>query len=169
MKMSGRWAFRGSRKRAVLGAVAAAALVATGISANSVAHAESNRRICEYSFMAMPKNFPNPLMHVSLGMNYKRHGACPAMDASRLAAAVSKTYKSNFVDVEQVLPNPAEKWDCESWGSRHQTYLDPWLGSDPCTHMDADVIYAFFWQDPTTPNPPRPDHEVVGHYHNYEL
>ncbi|HEY6795308.1 MAG TPA: hypothetical protein VI248_11575 [Kineosporiaceae bacterium] len=157
VKIPGRGAFRWPRKRAVLGALTAAALVATPLSIRSAAHAESNRRICAYTFKATPRNYSNPLMHISLGLNYKKDGDCPPVNPYKLV-------QTGYADLDQISPNPVHKWTCEDWGRTHQTYLDPDLGADPCNNMRTDFMYAFFWQDPTTPNPPAPSHQMLSHY-----
>ena len=125
------------------------------------ARAESGRRICEYSFKARPRHSENPriqgnpLLRVSLGLDYKKDGACPTLSTDKLVA-------SGYVDADQVFPNAVPKWTCQDWGRTHQTYLTD-LGADPCPEMQADSVYAFFWQDPTTPNAAKPSYLYLGH------
>lgn len=159
------------RSRTARSLLAASALLAfaagSGVAAMASAHAESGRRICEYSFKAQPENTDpdnprqkNPLLHISLAMDYKKDGACPSLDPARIAS-------TGYVDAGQVNPkNPVNKWTCEDWGSTHQTYLTD-LGSDPCAKMDDDVIYAFIWQDPTTPNAAAPSYRELGNWRVY--
>jgi hypothetical protein len=147
---------RGRRARGLVAAAAAATMVAGALAVTAEAHADSGRRICEYSFKALPKNNhpdnprnSNPLLQISLGINYKKDGACPSVDPKKLAA-------TGYVDAEQVNPKKkVNKWTCEDWGRTHQTYLSS-IGSDPCYVMWDDTVYAFIWQDPTTPNAEKP-------------
>lgn len=160
---------RGRRRRGPVAAAAVLGLLAAGLSVTANAHAETNRRICEYSFKAMPDNVNpnnprdnNPLLHVSLGMNYKKKGACPTLDAQKLA-------ETGYVDADQVNPKaPANKWTCEAWGETHQTFLNSGIGADPCNVMWVDTIYAFVWQDPTTPSAPKPTMAQLDRYTEYQ-
>ncbi len=159
---------RGRWGRGLLALGAVMTMAAGTMTVTSSAHAESGRRICEYSFKAEPKNTnshnprqKNPLLHVSIGMDYKKDGACPSLDPNKLAA-------TGFVDVDQVNPkNPVNKWTCEDWGRTHQTYLAG-LGSDPCPALWNDQVYAFIWQDPTTSNPAAPSLVQLGYYQQYQ-
>jgi hypothetical protein len=154
--------------RGLMALVSAVTLTAGSMAVMGDAHAEDGRRICEYSFKALPKNTNpdnprsmNPLLHISIGMNYKKDGACPSINPEKLAA-------SGYVDIDQVNPkNPVNKWTCEDWGSSHQTYLGS-IGSDPCYVMWQDTMYAFIWQDPTTPNAPGPRYVQLKEYWNYQ-
>lgn len=152
---------RRGRRPALLAAAAVtlSAVAASTMAVNAQAHAETNRRICVYSFKAKPRKYDNPLVSISLGINYKKDGACPYADPAKLAA-------SGFVDVDEVRPNPVKKLTCEEWGATHQTSLTP-LGADPCEHMPADRLFAFFWQDPTTPNPNTPSYQELGMIWDY--
>ena len=144
---------RRPRLNRILAGAAIASVTLGTLAVTTTAHAESGRRICEYSFKAKPRSFNDPLMRISLGMNYKKDGACPALDPARLAA-------TGLADVDQIYPNPVPKWTCEDWGTTHETYKTD-LGSDPCSHMLEDNIYAFYWQDPTTPNAKAPSYQDV--------
>ncbi|HKT00060.1 MAG TPA: hypothetical protein VJT31_11050 [Rugosimonospora sp.] len=148
--------------RQLTGAIVVTMAIGTlSVSIMPDAHAESGRRICEYSFMAKPRNYPDPLVRISLGMNYKKDGACPALDASRLAS-------TGYADVDQIYPNPVPKWTCEDWGRSLSLYLTD-LGADPCPNMLEDNIYAFFWHDPTTPNAPKPTFTDIAQWRVYAL
>lgn len=159
---------RRARYGRLIAVVTALTAVAGTVTVASTAHADSGRRICEYSFKAQPTNkdpdnprTANPLLHVSIGMNYKKDGACPSIDKNKLA-------ETGYVDVDQVNPkDPVNKWTCEDWGSTHQTYLSS-IGSDPCYVMWDDTMYAFIWQDPTTPNAALPRYVQLDQYWNYQ-
>jgi hypothetical protein len=158
------------RNRASRGLLATAAALALAVGALSVgadAQAAANRRICEYSFKVQPTtsnaNNPvlaNPLAQVSLGMNYKKDGACPTLNPQKLA-------DTGYVDADQVNPkNSVNKWTCEDWGATHRTYFTR-FGKDPCPEMEVDTIYAFVWQDPTTADAEWPVISNLGPYSKY--
>lgn len=159
---------RGRSGRGLLALTSAMTLAAGTMTVMGDAHAETDRRICEYSFKAMPNNtdpdnprLGNPMLHVSIGMNYKKDGACPSINPGKLA-------DTGYVDIDQVNPkDPVNKWTCEDWGKTHQTYLSA-IGSDPCYVMWQDTMYAFVWQDPTTPNAPLPRYVQLDQYWNYQ-
>jgi hypothetical protein len=158
----------------ILAVVTALTTVAGTVTVTAAAHADSGRRICEYSFKASPMNSsPNNPRHptdppnsntklrVSIGMNYKKDGPCPSINRDKLAA-------TGYVDVDQVNPAASpNKWSCEDWGDTHQMYLG-WVGGDPCYKMWDDTMYAFMWQDPTTSNAPTPWYQELGHYWDYQ-
>lgn len=150
---------RGALTVATIVALAAGTLPATTNAHASSEPAESGRRICEYSFKAHPRHYHDPLMRISLGMDYKKKGACPTVSPVRLAS-------TGLADYDQIYPNPVHKWTCEDWGRTHQTYLNA-LGADPCPKLTDDRIYAFFWQDPTTPDAPKPTYAVVGPWQHF--
>jgi hypothetical protein len=133
-----------------------AAMAAVGALAlpQSDAHAESGRRICEYSFKTTPRSSPDQLTNISLGLDYKKDGECPTLDANTLAA-------TKLVDVDQVIPDPVPKWTCEDWGRTHQTHRTD-LGADPCPKMEDDHVYAFFWMDPTYDGAKPPSYQDLG-------
>lgn len=147
---------RSPRGRIALVVAAAATMAASTLSVAAIAHAESGRRICYYSFKASPKNkdednprLQNPLVQVSLGVDYRKDGACPRLDPAKLG-------DTGYVDVADVTPQDlVPKMTCEQWGDYHQTYLSD-LGADPCPEMWDDYLYVFVWQDPTTPTAMRP-------------
>jgi hypothetical protein len=160
---------RDPRGRNALVVAAALTMAASTLSVATDAHAESGRRICYYSFKAWPKNqnehnphLQNPLAQVSLGVDYKKDGACPHLDPAKLA-------DTGYVDIADVAPQDrVPKMTCEQWGEDHQTFLTD-LGADPCPDMWDNYLYAFVWQDPTTVNAIRPyyvrfDHSV---YYSY--
>jgi hypothetical protein len=142
-------------------------LAVGALSVAADAKAAANRRICEYSFKVQPTNsngnnpvLANPLAQVSRGMNYKKDGACPALNPQRLA-------DTGYVDASQVNPKASvNKWTCEDWGATHQTHFTR-FGKDPCPEMAVDTIYAFIWQDPTTPNAEWPSTAKLGPYSDY--
>ena len=77
---------RGRLGRSLLATATVLTMAAGILSVTADAHAESGRRICAYSFKVKPTdsnpNNPrnnNSLVHVSLGMDYKKDGACPGM------------------------------------------------------------------------------------------
>ena len=157
---------RGLRGRGLLAVAASLTMAAGTLTVMPNAHAESGRRICEYSFKALPTNqdpdnprLNNPLLHVSLGVDYKKEGGCPAVDPKKLAA-------TGYVDKDQVNPAP-NKWTCEAWGSTHQTNLMSIGVGDPCPVMLDSVVYAFIWQDPTTPYPQEPRYVQLDEVWNY--
>lgn len=127
--------------RGLVIALAVAMMASGGLAVQSEAHAESGRRICEYSFKATPRKYRDQLTNISLGLDYKKDGACPALDPGKLVA-------TGLVDADQVMPNPVPKWTCENWGRTHQTSMTD-LGADPCPKLTDDHVYAFFWVDPT--------------------
>jgi hypothetical protein len=150
------------KRRLDRGLLAAAAVVAMATGTLAIAgnaHAEAGRRICEYSFKVTPTGYLDPLMKISLGVDYKKDGACPTLRSDKLV-------NTGFVDYDQILPNPVPKQASEDWGRTHQTALT-WLGPDPTTNMLDDCLYAFFWQDPTTPNAKNPSYLNLGDYENY--
>jgi hypothetical protein len=159
---------RSRTARGLLAHVSAVTLTAGTMTVMGDAHAETDRRICAYSFKALPKNtnpnnprLDNPLVQVSIGMNYKKDGACPSIKKEKLAA-------TGYVDFDQVNPKKkVNKWTCEDWGATHQTYLGS-IGSDPCYVMWQDTMYAFIWQDPTTPNAPAPRYVQLDEYWDYQ-
>lgn len=142
--------------RGLVTTLSIAAMTAVGTLAlpQSDAHAEDGRRICEYSFKATPRSYPNQLMNISLGLDYKKDGGCPALDANKLTA-------TKLVDVDQVIPNRVPKWTCENWGRTHQTFRTN-LGADPCPTMEDDHVYAFFWMDPTYDGAKPPSYQDLG-------
>lgn len=158
---------RSPRGRTVLVVAAAVTMAGSALSVVPNAHAEAGRRICYYSFKASPKNqdadnprLGNPLAQVSLGVDYKKDGACPRLDPAKLA-------DTGYVDVADVTPQDhVPKMSCEKWGDYHQTFLTG-LGADPCPQMWNDYVYAFVWQDPTTPNAARPYSVRLDNYSFY--
>jgi hypothetical protein len=157
---------RSPRGRSALVVAAAVTMAASTLSVATNAHAESGRRICYYSFKAWPKNqnednprLRDPLAQVSFGVDYKKDGACPRLDPAKLEA-------TGYVDVADVTPQDrVPKMTCEEWGDSHQTFLTD-LGADPCPEMWDNYLYAFVWQDPTTPNAIRP-YSVRFHHTSY--
>jgi hypothetical protein len=153
---------RGWRGRGLLAVAAVVAMAAGTLSVTAKANAQEGRRICEYSFKVKPKNTnprnpakEDPLLSVSLGVDYKKDGACPGLDPWKLEA-------TGYVDVDQVNPkNPVNKWTCEDWGNTHQTIFTT-FGYDPCFDMWDDYVYAFIWEDPTLPNAQKPRIERLG-------
>jgi hypothetical protein len=158
---------RNLRGRNALVVAAAVTMAAGTLSVATNAHAEAGRRICYYSFKALPKNqhpsnprLQTPQAQVSLGLDYKKDGGCPRLDPTKLAA-------TGYVDAVDVAPQDrVPKMTCEQWGDYHQTFLTD-LGADPCPQMWNDYLYAFVWQDPTTPNAIRPYPMRLGHTVDY--
>lgn len=142
------------RGRVLVATLAVAAMAAGALAVQSDARAESGRRICEYSFKATPRKYPDQLMNISLGLDYKKDGKCPGLDANKLVA-------TGLLDVDQVMPNPVPKWTCEDWGRTHQTDLID-LNADPCPNLTDDHVYAFFWVDPTLVNAKQPSYRDLG-------
>lgn len=150
------------KHRPVRGLLAAGAVMAMATGTLTIAgnaHAESGRRICEYSFKVKPRSYSDPLTRISLGIDYKKDGACPELNPDKLVA-------TGYVDYDQIFPNPVPKETSEDWGETHQTALTR-LGPDPTTNMWDDCLYVFFWEDPTTPNATKPSYLNLGSYTQY--
>jgi hypothetical protein len=161
---------RSLRGRSLLAVAVVVAMMGGTLSMTANANAEEGRRICEYSFQVRPSNdsqnnprnkFPyNPSLTVSLGLDYKKNGACPDLDPEKLA-------ETGYVDVDLVNPKtPANKWTCEEWGDKLQTALTS-FGSDPCPNMWDDYVYAFMWQNPANPSALKPWVERLGNKWDY--
>jgi hypothetical protein len=148
---------RPRKRRRVAALAVTAAIAVAGLAVATDAHAESGRRICEYSFKARPEKSDKFLENVSLGLDYKADGECPWLSPDKLAL-------TGLVDRSQIFPNPVHKWTCEDWGSTHQTALIPNLGADPCPKLPDDHLIAFYWMDPTLPNPDLPHYQDLGYY-----
>jgi hypothetical protein len=146
------------------GSLAAVALMGTAVmtlSPTSDAHAEDGRRICDYSFKVRPENSTDmdTTVKISIGLDYKKKGDCPFVDAVRLA-------QTGYADWNQIYSNPVPKWTCEDWGKTHQTFFTD-LGTDPCPTLTDDVLYAFFWYDPTLPFAKPPSYKVIANWRVY--
>jgi hypothetical protein len=160
---------RNPRGRNALVVAAALTMAASTVTVATNAHAETDRRICYYSFKTWPKNqnannpsLQNPSAQVSLGVDYRKDGGCPRLDPAKLAA-------TGYVDLADVAPQDrVPKMTCEQWGDDHQTFLTD-LGADPCPDMWDSYLYAFVWQDPTTPKAARPYYVRLDHsvYYSY--
>jgi hypothetical protein len=128
----------------LLAAVAVMGMAAMTLSPMGAVHAETGRRICEYSFKKKVKKYEksNPKMTVSIGMDYKKDGKCPSIDAQKLI-------KTGYVDADQVAPNPVPKVTCEKWKTEHNLVIDPKFGNDPCLGMKDDELYVIMIRNPS--------------------
>lgn len=166
--------------RRILGLVAAATAAVAAASALSVpvvpeAHAEEGRRICSYSFMWKPREYTpeqaaaeprleDPLVKISLGLDYKKDGKCPWVHEEKLWLLTG-----GLVSEDSVMPDPVEKMTCEEWGDRLHLSKSA-LGADPCPNMSNDHLYAIFWWDPTLPQHANksPEYRQLDHYEWYQ-
>jgi hypothetical protein len=157
---------RRSRRFISASAVALATAVVSVAAVNSQAHAESGNRICVYSNKVKPSTYPDPLIQISLVVKHDKKQNCPTVDPWSLSRKSSQKQQDGtdgpiLVDPQQVAPNPVPKLTCEDFGKDAHTedIIMPGglgMGEDPCLNMQYDVLYAFYWQDPTTPNAKRP-------------
>jgi hypothetical protein len=148
--------------------IAAAVLAVAGVAAAGAtapqAHAESGRRICVYAFKQYVQGgLDGPLTRYSVGIDYKKNGACPQIDGNTLPAY--------FPHGSDIATGSIRKLDCEAWGKAHSLDLldSPRLtDADPCPQMTDDHVYVFEWQSPTTPEAARPKIIDLGPYGDYQ-
>ncbi|HEY6793850.1 MAG TPA: hypothetical protein VI248_04115 [Kineosporiaceae bacterium] len=147
---------------------AAAALVAAGIATAGIvtpqAHAESGRRICVYSYKQyVQEGLDGALTRYSVGINYKKDGACPGLDGNR--------FPSYLPHGSDIATGSIRKQTCEEWGKAHSLdRLDSLMltNADPCRVMTVDHVYVFEWQSPTTPEAAKPRLIDLGPYWDYQ-
>lgn len=128
-----------SRFRPLLLAVGLLAVAGVVVSVAPVpqAHAESGRRICRYVWNQGVGNPDGRL--VSFVVDYKKDGACPAVDPHKVE--LPKGVGSWMPPPDTWEHSPVPKMTCEEF----QALLglpSGGDGGDPCTYMDADVLYA---------------------------
>jgi hypothetical protein len=122
---------------AVLGLVATV-LPVVSTSLTPQVEAVANRRICMYNAdvdVTVYDRDGDYKAKLYTGVNYKKDGACPKLDPSKLYLGINQT-------------QPVPKIECEKWGekigsSRYQWNTAVETTKDPCTRMPKDVVMHF--------------------------
>lgn len=146
----------------------AAALAVAGVAALGVAvpqaQAQSGRRICVYAYKQYVQDgVDGSLARYSVGLNYKKDGACPAITGDMIP-----TYYPHGTDI---ATGSIRKETCEVWGRDHSLdrLKSPVLtNADPCPIMVDDHVYVFEWTSPTTPEAADPKVIDIGPYWEYQ-
>ncbi|MBV9025555.1 MAG: hypothetical protein JO362_17585 [Streptomycetaceae bacterium] len=81
-----------------------------------------------------PANGETPSVWDTVGVNYKKRGACPNLDPNTFKAATG-------ISLNSVQPVP--KVICEDLPG--QIGANPYGSGDMCTHMDMDAVYVWTW------------------------